>query len=226
MSNGLPATPFDGGLGRQMRGALVDHEVLRDLERADADVERLRQWLADNLPKALDDDGPVDAALRLLDLVRASVPVMWTALQTILQPLFTACRQAGIDLAELATSPLAPARPAPTTKEPPMRPTVGRSVHYVSYGTPIREDGTQAFRSLCRAATVTEVDPVDPTRVGLEVHNPTGLFFHPLSDGGCRYDEGGTSDTPGAPDARSYEGGSWHWPEPAPIDDDTPGAGR
>lgn len=28
-----------------------------------------------------------------------------------------------------------------------------------------------------------------------------------------RYDAGGTSDTPGAPTERSYEGGTWHWPE-------------
>jgi hypothetical protein len=28
-----------------------------------------------------------------------------------------------------------------------------------------------------------------------------------------RYDAGGVSDTPGAPTERSYEGGTWHWPE-------------
>jgi hypothetical protein len=73
---------------------------------------------------------------------------------------------------------------------------VGRVVHYVSYGTPKGE-----FTSQCRAATVTEVDPADPDRIGLCAINPTGLFFHPLVAGGCRYDEGGSS------------GGSWHWPE-------------
>ena len=37
------------------------------------------------------------------------------------------------------------------------RPSVGRIVHYVSHGTPLRPDGTQAYSSVCRAAMVTEV---------------------------------------------------------------------
>lgn len=81
-------------------------------------------------------------------------------------------------------------------------PAPGRIVHYVSHGTPLREDGTQAFAPACRAATVTEVDPEDPTRIGVAVLNPGGLFFHPLS-------AGGTLHAPA--DARA--GGSWHWPE-------------
>ena len=90
------------------------------------------------------------------------------------------------------------------------QPTVGRIVHYVSYGTPVRADGTQAFTSQCRAADVTEVDPADPNRVGLMVKNPTGLFFHSLADGGCTYDEwDGTDAVQGA----VPQGGSWHWPE-------------
>ncbi|MDX2817494.1 hypothetical protein PV410_34015 [Streptomyces sp. PA03-5A] len=84
------------------------------------------------------------------------------------------------------------------------RPSVGRAVHYVSHGTPIREDGTQQFPPTCRAATVTEVDDADPTRVGLAVHNPTGTFFHPLSAGGCRHL---------AVDEQPPTGGTWHWPE-------------
>ncbi|MFD9422319.1 MULTISPECIES: hypothetical protein [unclassified Streptomyces] len=80
-------------------------------------------------------------------------------------------------------------------------PTVGRTVHYVSHGTPVRSDGSQEFPPSCRAAIVTEIDPEDPGRVGLAVLNPTGQFFHPLSAGGCvRADEGRV-------------GGSWHWPE-------------
>lgn len=46
-------------------------------------------------------------------------------------------------------------------------PLVGDWVHYVAHGTPIREDGTQAYPSACRAAMITEVgawvaDPGDP----------------------------------------------------------------
>jgi len=74
-------------------------------------------------------------------------------------------------------------------------PSVGRFVHYVSYGTPGGE-----FSSQCRAAVVTEVDE-DVSRVGLVAINPTGLFFHSLAVGGCKQDEEGK------------KGGSWHWPE-------------
>jgi hypothetical protein len=79
-------------------------------------------------------------------------------------------------------------------------PSVGRIVHYVSHGTPIRPDGTQEYPSACRSAIITEVD-VALDEVGLCVFNPTGLFFHPLEPEGCLYDETAT------------EGGSWHWPE-------------
>lgn len=80
-------------------------------------------------------------------------------------------------------------------------PSVGRVVHYVSHGTPVREDGTQAYPSVCRAATVTEVDG---ERVGVAVTNPTGMFFHSLAAGGCDY---------ASPD-NELVGGTWHWPEP------------
>lgn len=84
-------------------------------------------------------------------------------------------------------------------------PSVGRIVHYVSYGTPAGE-----YSSQCRAADITEVDPNDPAVVGLMVKNPTGVFFHPLIAGGCRLHEGEVgNDDP----SRSYPGGSWHWPE-------------
>ncbi|MFJ8110415.1 hypothetical protein [Streptomyces sp. NPDC096132] len=113
---------------------------------------------------------------------------------------------------------------------PQQTPSVGRIVHYVSHGTPVRQDGSQAFPPACRAAIVSEVDPADPGRIGLVVLNPTGQFFHPLAAGGCSYDEGG--ETPGAPDCPSAEQhgkpfrfcacgwieaslkrGTWHWPE-------------
>lgn len=114
-----------------------------------------------------------------------------------------------------------------------MKPTVGRIVHYVSHGTPPREDGSQAFPSACRTALVTEVgawvsysaskdERVDEDghryrdttarwyddACYLDVRTPTGGFFNL-----CLYDAGGTSDTPGAPTALSYQGGTWHWPE-------------
>ncbi|ALG06838.1 hypothetical protein [Kibdelosporangium phytohabitans] len=81
------------------------------------------------------------------------------------------------------------------------KPSVGRIVHYVSYGTPGGEYG-----SCCRAAIVTDVDNYQPAspdddihigHVGLAVLNPTGMFFNPT----VLQDE----------DRKS--GGTWHWPE-------------
>lgn len=95
-----------------------------------------------------------------------------------------------------------------------MLPSVGRIVHYVSYGTPGGE-----YTSQCRAAVVSEVQrqetansPVPDGRiVGLVVLNPTGQFFHSLADGGCVQDEptASTEDLPPHVPA----GGTWHWPE-------------
>ncbi|MEU8623318.1 hypothetical protein [Streptomyces sp. NPDC048669] len=81
------------------------------------------------------------------------------------------------------------------------KPTVGQIVHYVSHGTPVREDGTRAFAPQCRAAVVTEVDDTEQHKVGLAVLNPTGQFFHSLAAGGCMAD------------FTESQGGSWHWPE-------------
>lgn len=87
---------------------------------------------------------------------------------------------------------------------PDQRPSIGRIVHYVSHGTPPREDGSQAFLPTCRAAIVTEVDPTYPGRVGLAVLNPTGQFFHSLDSGGCEW----------LPvEEHPLTGGTWHWPE-------------
>jgi hypothetical protein len=92
------------------------------------------------------------------------------------------------------------------------QPSVGRIVHYVSHGSPVRADGTQAFTSECRAAIITGVHDMDPAPahgvpyVDLFVMNPTGVFLNQ----GCKYDEGGVY-TAGIP--RSYAGGTWHWPE-------------
>lgn len=87
-----------------------------------------------------------------------------------------------------------------------MKPSVGRVVHYVSYGTPPGPEGLQAFESKCRAAIVADVHdiggpygntedlPNEP--VDLVVLNPTGLFFND-----AEHDEHGK------------RGGTWHWPE-------------
>lgn len=90
------------------------------------------------------------------------------------------------------------------------KPSVGRIVHYTSYGTPGGE-----YPSVCRAAVVTAVHEFDenesiqsaaegrmiwnagPYFLDLCVLNPEGMFFNrgvrPASDIG--------------------QGGSWHWPE-------------
>lgn len=87
------------------------------------------------------------------------------------------------------------------------KPSVGRFVHYVAYGTP----GGEFPSGVCRAAVITEVDPLDlaPTNesgkpvggitqtVGLCVLNPSGLFFNrhiPL-------------------DEAEKAPGTYHWPE-------------
>lgn len=74
-------------------------------------------------------------------------------------------------------------------------PSVGRIVHYQSYGTPGGE-----FTPECRAAIITEVlNPGDDDlgdSVGLAVLNPTGIFLNR----GIAHDE-------------DKAGGTWHWPE-------------
>ncbi|NUR64258.1 MAG: hypothetical protein HOQ47_00735 [Streptomyces sp.] len=89
----------------------------------------------------------------------------------------------------------------------PIKPTVGRIVHYVSHGTPVRSDGTQAYTSECRAAIVTEVTehPDADGTVGLAVLNPTGMFFN----------RGVAHAEDKAAGAAEHPGGTWHWPERA-----------
>lgn len=77
------------------------------------------------------------------------------------------------------------------------KPTVGRIVHYVSYGTPGGE-----YDKACRAAVVTQVvgpDALtdDEWHVGLCVLNPTGQFFRESVKQSQEY----------------HDGGTWHWPE-------------
>jgi hypothetical protein len=76
-----------------------------------------------------------------------------------------------------------------------MQPTVGRIVHYVSYGTPGGE-----YVSTCRAAIIAGVGyrtgGSEPD-VDIVVLNPEGLFFNK----NVMHDEA------------DKRGGTWHWPE-------------
>lgn len=111
----------------------------------------------------------------------------------------------------------------------PVRPTVGRIVHYVSFGTPGGE-----YTSQCRAVIVAGVPgPSDSDSrdegmpIDLVVLNPTGVLFNR-----CKHDDG--AETPGDPNCpsrtahgnphrycacgwieASHRGGTWHWPERA-----------
>ena len=78
-----------------------------------------------------------------------------------------------------------------------MKPSVGRIVHYVSYGTPKGE-----YKSECRAAIIAEVK--EDETCALVVFNPSGLFFND-----CPHDE------PIFKDELEHHstGGTWHWPE-------------
>lgn len=81
-----------------------------------------------------------------------------------------------------------------------MVPSIGRIVHYVSYGTPNGE-----YRQECRAAVVTDVvgifeeegDDLRSYDLALAILNPTGMFFN------CSVEQ----------DETDKRGGTWHWPE-------------
>ncbi|MGH4009406.1 MAG: hypothetical protein ACRDTH_14855 [Pseudonocardiaceae bacterium] len=78
------------------------------------------------------------------------------------------------------------------------KPSIGRIVHYRSYGTPGGE-----FEPECRAAIITEVDNYQEStssfigHVSLCVLNPAGMFFNRAV----------------LQDETDKHGGTWHWPE-------------
>ena len=72
------------------------------------------------------------------------------------------------------------------------KPSVGRIVHYVSYGTPNGE-----YRSQDRAAIISEVPDPESDTIHIVVLNPEGMFFNK----NVRHDEDDKA------------GGTWHWPE-------------
>jgi hypothetical protein len=73
-------------------------------------------------------------------------------------------------------------------------PSIGRVVHYQSYGTPGGE-----FKSLPRAAIITDVHDADTGDVTVMVCNPSGLFFNRVS----------YSEQP--------KPGCWNWPPYVPA---------
>jgi len=80
---------------------------------------------------------------------------------------------------------------------PDQTPSVGRIVHYTSFGTPGGE-----YTSQCRAAIITDVKLPDygnsySGHVSLAVLNPSGMFFNEAEQ------------NEGPP----HHGGTWHWPE-------------
>jgi hypothetical protein len=72
------------------------------------------------------------------------------------------------------------------------KPSVGRIVHYVAYGTP----GGEFPAGVCRAAIITEVENRESEDCTIMVMNPSGLFFNH----GIRHDE-------------TKKPGTYHWPE-------------
>ena len=96
-------------------------------------------------------------------------------------------------------------------------PVVGEVVHYVSVGSPVREDGSQLYPSVCRAALVTETYDFS-SELGLMVVNPTGQFFNRRTpNGNAPGEESGVVFTEGVRDLcgsgrYAFPPGSWHYP--------------
>lgn len=74
------------------------------------------------------------------------------------------------------------------------KPTVGRSVHYQSYGTPGGEYLTEPRAATITAVALAEVEGASD-QVSLCILNPTGLFFNQ-----------------DVPFAETPTPGHWNWP--------------
>lgn len=76
-------------------------------------------------------------------------------------------------------------------------PTIGRVVHYQSYGTPGGEHLPEPRAAIVTCIYEDAPDLADPakTYVGLAVLNPTGMFFNQL-----------------VPYAEAPTPGHWNWP--------------
>jgi len=80
-------------------------------------------------------------------------------------------------------------------------PSVGQTVHYQSYATPLRDDGTRTHESQCQAAIVTNARGVNEsgTVVSLAVLNddvPEVRFVLFVNEG-----------------STDHVSGTWHYPE-------------
>src|SRR3954470_18525840 len=98
----------------------------------------------------------------------------------------------------------------------PEYPTVGRVVHQVGRGS---ADG--AFPPVCRAAIVTAAPPtaLPDGAIDLFVMPPRGGFhddavpYHPGTPNDLAPGEQPATGALCASGARTYPGGTWHWPE-------------
>lgn len=78
----------------------------------------------------------------------------------------------------------------------PQMPSIGRIVHYHSYGTPGGEYPPEPWAAIVTCVSDLDLNALpDLLRVGLAVLNPTGMFFN--------------QDVPFSEDPQS---GHWSWP--------------
>lgn len=93
--------------------------------------------------------------------------------------------------------------------------SVGRIVHYVSYGSPVRDDLTQQYPSECRAAIVTEVfGPLKPFPEYLaSAHGKSGPEWEHWATMTVFTPQGHFTNTGPYDGSEDPAPGTWHWPE-------------